>query len=486
MLEPLLTGVIVFLAVLLAAGVLVIFRPLSRGGAKAEGFEARVNEIDVLKNETSRQKAEIAVFETELKHAVSQLENKTEEARVCKETITKITAERDELDRRVIRGEEAAKAFQERLKDLNEAKDRMRQEFKDIAGELMKNHGETFTKQNKQQIDHLLDPLKTNIKDFKEGLDISHKESIRERTELKEQIKGLSESSINMTNETRNLTRALKGDVQTQGAWGEMILENILRRSGLREGEEYTRQESHTDEEGQRTRTDIIVNLPNDERIIIDSKVSLKDFEGFVNADDDEERSARLSAHAVSVKNHIKILAGKEYHSKAGSKLDFVIMFIPIEAALGAAFQQDDQLGLVAADKNVAIATPTTLTIALKTVAAIWRVERQNKNAANIANRAGKLYDKFTGFLKDIDKIGERLGQLQIAYDGARSKLATGPGNLVRQVEKLKALGAETSKVIPPEYLDDDPLIETLIQEPMDEAITEIEMTQKDSAHCEK
>jgi DNA recombination protein RmuC len=477
--EPLLTGVIVFLAVLLAAGVLVIIRPLIRGGAKVEGPEARANEIDALKNETARQKAELATLEADLKHAVRQLENKSEEVRESKEKVVKITAERDELDRRVVRGEEAAKAFQERLKDLNEAKDRMRQEFKEIAGELMKNHGETFTKQNKQQIDQLLNPLKTKIEEFEKGLTTSHKENLTQRAALKEQIEGLSKRSIDMSNETRNLTRALKGEVQMQGAWGEMILETILQRSGLREGEEYTRQDSHTDENGQRVRTDIIVNLPNGEHIIIDAKVSLKDFEGFVNADDDDERSTRLAAHAVSVKNHIKILAGKEYHARAGSKLDFVIMFIPIEAALGAALQQDGEIGFAAADKKVAIATPTTLTIALKTVAAIWRVERQNQNAAEIAKRAGKLYDKFAGFLKDIDKIGERLGQLQGAYEGARAKLTTGSGNLVRQVEMLKAMGAETNKVIPPEYLDDDPPLENLFHESAGETVKAIEATKK-------
>jgi len=223
-----------------------------------------------------------------------------------------------------------------------------------------------------------------------------------------------------------------------------MIVDTILSRLGLRDGVEYSRQESFTGDDG-RARTDYIVNLPAGERLIIDSKVSLVDFEAYVSETDEQIRHARLASHARSMRNHMKGLASKEYQARVGTRLDFVIMFVPIESALGAALTFDESLSLDALDNKVAIATPTTLTTQLKTVAAMWRVERQHKNAEEIAARAGALYDKFVGFVADIEKIGERLKQTQSSYDGALGKLV-GHGGLVRQTEMLKALGATTAK----------------------------------------
>ncbi|WDI32073.1 DNA recombination protein RmuC [Hyphococcus flavus] len=445
--EILITGVVVFIAAI-AAGFIALrfFKPSDKSAA----------DLETLRSENAKLQLDLAAAAADLRHAKSEVERMTEEARSQTQQIKAITEERDALDRRVVKDVAELEALEARLKDLRDAKDQMALEFKEVAGKLMQSQSETFKTQNHEQIGQLLSPLKTKIEEFEKGVVASHKESLTQHSALKEQIRLLSEQSAKMSKETENLTRALKGKVQMQGAWGEMILETILQRSGLREGEEYTSQESHTGEDGKRVRTDYIINLPNGERIIIDAKVSLQDFEGFVNAEEETERKARLTGHAASVKNHIKTLAGKEYHSRAGGKLDFVIMFVPIEAALGAALQHDGELGFFAADNKVAIATPTTLTIALKTVAAIWRVERQNQNAAEIASRAGKLYDKFVGFLGDMSEIGDRLRQAEAAYDGALKKLSTGRGNIVGQVEKLKSMGGEANKTIPQEYLDAD------------------------------
>ena len=262
-------------------------------------------------------------------------------------------------------------------------------------------------------------------------------------------------ASAQMTLETSNLTRALKGETQTQGAWGEMILSSLLERSGLREGEEYVAQENNADEDGNRLRPDVVVNLPGGQRIVIDSKVSLVAFHACVNADSDEVRAEQLARHLASVRTHIRTLASKEYHSAVGSQLDFVVMFMPIEGALATALQADPELTAFAVQNNVAIATPTTLMIALRTVANVWNVERRNRNAENIAIRAGKIYDKLVGFLEDMGALGARLNQARNSFDEAMGKLSHGKGNLVQQVENLKSLGARTNKNLPPNLLDE-------------------------------
>ena len=338
---------------------------------------------------------------------------------------------------------------------LNEARQSMSQAFKVLAEEVMRTHGETFTKQNKEQIDGLLTPLQTKLSEFQLGLQNAHTESAKERASLAQQIGMLTETSARMSSETVNLTRALKGETRTQGAWGEMILKTILERSGLREGTEFITQQTHTNDEGRMLRPDVIVNLPNEQRIVIDAKVSLKAFEAFVNAETDEERARQLRLHQASVLNHIKILSDKAYQAATGSDLDYVIMFMPIEGALAVALDADPSITATAAAGNVAIATPTTLMIALRTVASVWAVERRNRNAEVIAERAGRLYDKFVGFAEDMRKLGNNLSTAQSTYDAALGKLSQGNGNLVRQVENLRKLGVKTTRSLPREYLDE-------------------------------
>jgi len=329
-------------------------------------------------------------------------------------------------------------------------------EFKLLAEDVMKVHGENFSKHNKEQIDGLLAPLREKLTEFQQGLQTANMESVKERATLGEQIRALSNASAKMTLETANLTRALKGEAQTQGAWGEMILGSILQRSGLREGEEYVVQQTQPTDDGQRLRPDVIVELPGGQRIVIDSKVSLIAFEAFVNAENDEGRQLHLARHLASIRGHIRTLSGKEYHAAAGSKLDYVVMFIPIEGALAVALQGDAQITAFAVECNVAIATPTTLMIALRTVANVWQVERRNRNAEAIALRAGRMYDKFVGFVQDMSTLDNRLGQARTAFDDAMGKLSAGQGNLVTQIERLKALGAKTTKSLPAALIADD------------------------------
>jgi DNA recombination protein RmuC len=339
---------------------------------------------------------------------------------------------------------------------LTDAKERMTQEFKVLAADVMRLHGENFSKQNKEQIDGILAPLREKLGEFQVGIQAAQTESTKERATLAEQIRKLTESSAKMTSETSNLTRALKGEAQTQGAWGEMILASILERSGLREGEEYFVQQHMNTEDGQRMRPDVVVNLPGGQRIVVDSKLSLVAFDAYVNSEDAAVRADALARHLESVRTHIKTLSSKGYHAIAGSQVDYVIMFVPIEGALAAALQAEPNMTGFAVDNNVAIATPTTLMIALRTVANVWQVERRNRNAEAIADRAGRLYDKFVGFVGDMSTLGDRLNQARGTYDAAMGKLSTGSGNLIRQVEQLKGLGARTNKSLPQSLLGDE------------------------------
>ena len=344
----------------------------------------------------------------------------------------------------------------EKLAQMVKVKEEMTGQFRVLAEDVMKRHGETFSQQNKEQMDGLLTPLRHKLTDFQQELQKSHMETAKDRASLTEQIRTLCETSGKMTSETVNLTRALKGETRTQGAWGELILDTILERSGLREGFEYVTQDSHTTEDGRRQRLDVLIKLPDDKRIVVDSKVSLKDFEAFVNAETDIARTGHIKAHARCLRSHVKLLSEKAYQKLTDGGLDYVIMFIPSEGALAAAVTEDPDLTGYAAEMNVAIVTPTTLMIALRTIANVWNVENRNRNAEQIADRAGKLYDKFVGFVDDMLKLDSQLGTVRGTFDKAMDKLSAGRGNLVRQAETIKEMGAKTTKSLPASVLLDD------------------------------
>lgn len=322
-----------------------------------------------------------------------------------------------------------------------EARQQMTDEFKSIAGDVLKNQSETFTRQNREQVDVLLKPLQDKIGEFHTGL-------IKDRATMGEQIRALLESNVQITTEANNLTRALKGNSQTQGAWGEMILSTILENSGLREGEQYVTQQSHSGENGARLRTDVEVLMPNDDRLVIDSKVSLTAFEAYTNCED-ETREQHLAAHLVSVRSHIRTLGEKSYQRHARSSLDYVMMFVPIESALATAIQADAKLVEYGMSQGVMLTTPTTLMTVLRTVRNVWDIEKRHRNADEIAERAGALYEKVAGFLSTMDKLDGHLDKARQSFEDAKGQLSTGRGNVVRQVEMLRELGAKTNKALP-------------------------------------
>lgn len=336
---------------------------------------------------------------------------------------------------------EQVKQSEANLARFLEARQQMTDEFKAIAGDVLKSHGETFSKQNREQVDVLLKPLQEKIGEFHSGL-------LKDRAAMSEQIRALAESNLQITTEAQNLTRALKSNAQTQGAWGEMILATILERSGLREGEQYITQTSHSGDNGARLRTDVEVLMPNDDRLVIDSKVSLTAFEAYTNAEDDM-REQHLQAHVLSVRTHIKTLGEKAYHRHAQSSLDYVMMFVPIESALAAAIQADAKLVDYGMSQGVMLTTPTTLMTVLRTVRNVWDIEKRHRNADEIAERAGALYEKVAGFLSSMDRLDGHLDKARQSFEDAKGQLSTGRGNVVRQVEMLRELGAKTNRSLP-------------------------------------
>lgn len=364
-----------------------------------------------------------------------------------------VTAARLELSVAQTLIEQERKQAAEKLQLVEDARERMTLEFRSLAQNIMADHSETFRNQNREQVDGLLQPLREKIVEFQQGLAQAHTESGKERVSLGEQVRALMERGASMERETTNLTRALKGDVRIQGAWGEMILEAILERSGLTEGDHYTRQGSIADEDGRRFRPDVLLRLPGEQIVVIDSKVSLSAFEGYINAEDEALRGGHLARHRGSLRSHIDGLAAKNYAGVSGSRLDCVIMFVPIEGALAVALTHDPEIAAYAAEKNVAIATPVTLLMTLKTVMTVLRSEQRNTNAEQIAKRAGLLYDKFHGFASDLLAVGKSLDAAKASYDQATAKLSTGNGNVVSQVETLKRMGAKTTKALPPALL---------------------------------
>ncbi len=338
----------------------------------------------------------------------------------------------------------------EQKQEMEQLQEQFRTEFKNLANEILEEKSEKFTKQNKEQLDQLLDPLGKKLEEFKKKVEESHKEDIEGRSRLEKHLDHLKELNKQITDEAKNLTNALKNDTKTQGRWGEVILQRILEKSGLTEGREYETQVGVKSKEGGQQYLDVVVHLPDDKHIIIDSKVSLKAYDSFVSAETEEESRSALKQHVASLRSHVKGLSGKNYQEQfAELSPDFVLMFIPIESAFGIALQQDSDLYYEAFEKNIVIVSPSTLLATLATIDSVWKQEYQNKNAMEIAERGGALYDKFVLFVESMQDIGQRIRQTQESYDQAMTRLSTGQGNVIRQVEMLKELGAKAGKQLP-------------------------------------
>ena len=343
--------------------------------------------------------------------------------------------------------------IQANYKNLEEKLSDEGTEFKNIANQILKEKGKEFTDQNKINMNEILNPLKEKIKDFEQKITQTHVDEVKQRASLIEQVKFLTEQNQQMSKDAKDLTNALKGETKTQGNWGEFILESILEKSGLVKGREYSVQQSFTTENGNRLQPDILINLPDKKTIVIDSKVSLNAYEKYSSSDDEVEKQKAIKEHLISIKKHIKELSEKNYQNLYQlNSLDFVLMFLPIEPAFGLAIQAEHNLFITAYEKNIILVSPTTLLATLRTIANIWKQTYQNKNALEIARQSGALYDKFQGLLKDLQNVGDKLLATQTSYDSAIKKLHTGKGNLVSSVEKIKKLGAKTTKSLPSSF----------------------------------
>ena len=338
----------------------------------------------------------------------------------------------------------------EKLSELKEARELLASRFKQLAQEVLEDRTRVFDEQSKKSMEGLIKPLREQLEGFRKKLGETHKEATKERVSLEHELKRLRELNTRIGDEARSLTLALKGDSKVQGNWGEVVLARILEMSGLEEGREYEREVSETDDEGRRKRPDVIVRLPGNRHVVVDAKVSLTAYEAYCGAEDAASRDAALKAHVASVRTHVKELSAKGYPQLDGLEtVDYVLMFMPIEAAFTEAIRSDRALFDDAINRSVVVVTPSTLLATLRTIQTIWRREYQTRNVQQIADRAGKLYDKFVGFVEDIMQIGKRIEQTRQAYDGALNKLSTGTGNLVRRAEELKTLGAKASKNLP-------------------------------------
>jgi len=350
----------------------------------------------------------------------------------------------------------------EQKAEIEELQQKFTKEFENLANRIFDDKTKRFSEQSKTNLAEILNPLKERITEFQSKVEETNKESIKGNASLREQLSMLKDMNQQITQEAKNLTEALKGQSKTQGNWGEFILESILEKSGLVKGREYVVQESLTSESGKRFQPDVIIKLPENKSIIIDSKVSLVGYERFVSSEDENEKQLALREHINSIRSHIKSLSSKNYQNLYQlESLDFVLMFMPIEPAFALAVQNDPSIFNDAFEMNIVIVSPSTLLATLRTISSIWRQENQNKNALEIARQAGSLYDKFVNFYNDLLDVGKRMDSAKDSYENAMKKIHDGRGNLISGVEKIKQLGAKTSKTMPPAAvnraeLDDD------------------------------
>ena len=379
----------------------------------------------------------------QLQESKHELEN--ERAKVLEANNSLATAEADYRN--------VQEKLYEQKKELELMHEKLTVQFKNLANDILEEKSKRFAEQNKTSLFDLLKPLGEKIVEFEKKVEDTHKDTISRNSALREQLENLQKLNLQMTKEAENLTRALKGDSKTQGAWGEFILESILEKSGLEKDREYTIQESFTTEEGRR-RPDVIIRLPEGRQVIIDSKVSLTAYDNFVNAGSDDDKIIALKAHIVSIRQHLRGLSDKNYQGISDRNLDFIIMFIPIEPAYILAIQSEKNLYEDALEKRIVFVSPTLLIPSLQLIKNVWKQENQNRNSLEIARQATSLYEKFVGFTNDLIDIGNQIKKTQTVYEGAMNKLTTGNGNLVRSVERFKSLGIKPSKNVDPRLVD--------------------------------
>lgn len=390
---------------------------------------------------------QMAIEQAVAEQKLSQLKNKDSECQTLQQQLIQLKSQNAELN---ARHQEQSKSHAEKISLLQDAEAQLKTQFENLAHKIFEERGKQFSEQNQQSIENLVAPLKQQLGEFKTRVETVYDNETKDRISLREEIISLRRDTAKMNQEALNLTKALKGDNKAQGNWGEMILEKVLEQSGLRKGIEYETQGAFRDEDNRLFKPDVIVRLPENKDVIIDSKVSLVAYERYCSTEDDQERIDALKQHTEAVRNHIKGLSNKDYASLKGLRsLDFVLLFMPIEAAFMAAFQADEKLFNDAFEHKIVVVTPTTLLATLRTVQNIWRYEQQNENARLIADKAGALYDKIRGFAEDIEKLGNQLNTAHKTYDGIVNKLSSGNGNLLRQASAFEELGVKIKKKLP-------------------------------------
>ncbi|WP_417355573.1 DNA recombination protein RmuC [Flavobacterium sp.] len=413
----------------------------SKSSSDKKVLEERNNSL-MLTIEQLKQQAvnEKGVFEKQ----ITQIITERDDLRTAKDALTvQLTKKETDFDNLMER-------MREQRKETEELREKFTKEFENLANKILEEKSNKFTEQNKENLKNILSPLQEKIHLFEKKVEDTHKESIDYHAALRQQILGLREMNEQMSRETLNLTKALKGDSKMQGNWGELILERVLEKSGLEKGREYEVQQSYTTEEGNRIQPDVVINLPDGKKMIVDSKVSLVAYERYVNEEDETLRTVHLKEHVGSIKRHVDQLSDKNYHDiyKMESP-DFVLLFIPIEPAFAIALNEDTTLYNKAFERNIVIVTPSTLLATLRTIDSMWTNQKQQENAYEIARQAGALYDKFEGFVGDLIMVGKRMDEGKKAYEGAMNKLVNGRGNIITSIEKLKKMGAKAKKALP-------------------------------------
>jgi len=451
---------LIWLAIALIIGFILGFIPailLARSRTEATrqaGRQELATELAILEERLASRDARLQQLETELEEKEVRLDE-------LAQLLTGLERDKSRLAAEL---QEQAKSADEKLQVLNDAKKELQTQFENLANQIFEAKTKSFAEQSRANLDAILTPFKEKISAFEKQVNEAYASEGKERHSLIKEVQRLQELNQKLGEDAENLTKALKGDSKAQGTWGEIILERILEESGLRKGIEYDSQGGFRDADGKLLKPDVIVHLPEEKDIIIDSKVSLVAYEKYIRAEDDEQRDRAVREHLISINAHLKGLESKKYDELPEVKsLDFVLMFIPVESAFMLAIEKDNEIFRKAFDQSIMIVSPSTLLVTLRTIQNIWRYEHQNKNALEIADRAGALYDKFVGFVNDLERVGDQIENTRKAYDGAHNKLVSGRGNLVGRAQSLIDLGVKSRKQLPATVLQESDLDTPLV-----------------------
>ena len=451
---------LIWLAIALIIGFILGFIPailLARSrteAARQTGRQELATDLAILEERLASRDSRLQQLETDIAEKEAKLDELTR-------LLTGLERDKSRLAAEL---QEQAKSADEKLQVLNDAKEELQSQFENLANRIFESKTKSFAEQSRVNLDTILTPFKEKISEFEKQVNQAYASEGRERHSLIKEVQRLQELNQKLGEDAENLTKALKGDSKAQGTWGEIILERILEESGLRKGIEYDSQGGFRDADGKLLKPDVIVHLPEEKDIIIDSKVSLVAYEKYVRAENDEQRDRAVREHLVSINAHLKGLESKKYDELPGVKsLDFVLMFIPVESAFMLAIEKDNEIFRKAFDQSIMIVSPSTLLVTLRTIQNIWRYEHQNKNALEIADRAGALYDKFVGFVNDLERVGDQIENTRKAYDGAHNKLVSGKGNLIGRAQSLIDLGVKSRKQLPATVLQESDLNTPLV-----------------------